>query len=288
MFKIAGQPDQISDFKLKASYWYITHKLQLRRALVVFLIVLSAGFFSYSIYKATSILLIQDKDFNQAISSLSSNLIDYEYFHQKNKPLDLQILDFDVIEGTENRKDFVVHLNNPNEKWVAQNALVQLISGGEVVEAKNTFIYPGESKYLVFFNQENASLVTSQIRIATVDWQRQMNFTELASQRLNFAVSEVEFKSAFDSGVRGKLPVSILSFKIKNATAYSYYQLGIYMILLSTQKVGGANYLALDQFRSGEERTVEMRWYESLPAIYKIEIIPEVDILNQASYMPAE
>lgn len=57
------------------------------------------------------------------------------------------------------------------------------------------------------------------------------------------------------------------------------------MILLGGQGVGGINYLALDQFRSGETRTVEMRWLTPLPTISDFVIVPEVDILNANSYM---
>ena len=281
----SGQPHQISDFKLKFSYWYVSNKLLLRRILVVFLILLNVGLFSYSIYSAVMTLFVYDQDYREAIEAMAVNSIDYQYFHEKNKPQDLEILGVDAVEGNENQYDFVVKISNANEKWVAREAVVQLIGGGEVAAEKTTFIYPGETKYVVFFSQEGVDPGSAQIRIYKVDWRRYSDFAELSRSRLNFEVSDIEFKSARDSGIERTLPVSLLTFKIKNNTAYDYWQIGIYMILMSGQKVGGANYLSLSKFLSGEIRDVEMRWYESLPSIYNIQILPEVDILDQSSYI---
>lgn len=288
MAKANNSENFVSDFKLKFSYWYIIHKFQLRKLLIIFLIVFNISLFGYSIYRAIMILFIQQQDYTRMVYYLPNNPTDYNYFRQKNKPREIQIAAFEVIAGAENRNDFIIKLTNPNEKWVAKKVAVQLISAGGVVAEKTTFIYPQDSKYIAFFNQENTSPTGSLVRIAEVLWERYLAFSDFARPRLNFEVSDTEFKSAVESGIKGELPVSILKFKIKNATAYNYWQVGVYMILLSAQKVGGANFLALDQFRSGETRTVEMRWYEPLPPIYDIEIIPEVDILDSGSYMPPE
>ena len=210
------------------------------------------------------------------------------YFHEKNKPQDLEILGLDVIQGTENQYDFVVKIFNGNEKWVVRSAVAQLVNNNEVIAEKNFLVYPSEVKYVIFFNQAEANPNSSQIRIAKVGWRHYLKFADFAASRLDFEISEIEFKSPRDLNLGGKLPVSLLTFKIKNNTPYDYWQVGLYMVLLSSQKVGGANYLALEKFLSGQTRPVEMRWYESLPPVYEIEIIPEVDILNSASYMPPQ
>lgn len=283
-----GQPGKVSNFKLKASYWYVSHKLQLKKLLIAFLILLGVGFYSYSIYQAIMILFVQEQNFRQDMANLSENLIDYPYFHEVNKPHDVQILKFDIVRSRDSHYDVVAYVKNPNSKWIASRVSFQLIVGGVVVAEKVGFIYPNEEKYFAIFDQEVSLQGSPILKIAKVDWRRYRQFEEFAEPRLKFDVSDIEFKPSIDSGIRGELPVSILNFKITNNSAYSYWQVGTYMVLSSSQRVVGANYISLDQFKSGESRDVEMRWYESLSSVNKIEVLPEVEILSDASYMPVE
>jgi len=282
------QPNKVTNFQLKFNYWYVTHKLQLRKGLIIFLILLSFSFYAYSIYKAVVILFIDDQNLNRELNYLSADSINYAYFHQVNQPKDLEILSFDSLAGRENRYDFVAKISNPNPQWFAANVLFQLLSGGKVIAEKNSFIYPGEEKYIAFFGQELTSFENPSLKVADIGWRRVHQFSDYALPRLNFTTSDIEFKSAQDSGIRGELPVSTLNFKITNNTAYSYWQVGVFMALLSGSDPVAVNYLSLDQFHSGETRNVEMRWYESLPSVQQIEILPEVDIFNSTSYMPVK
>jgi hypothetical protein len=234
------------------------------------------------------IFLVEDKDLEQTLAYLSADLIDYSYWREVNKPENLQILSFNSTDGREGRYDFIAEIRNPNPNFVASRVLFQLISGGQMIAETTTFIFPNEEKYVAIFGQEVARGESPVLKIAEVDWWRYHQFEELAQPRLKFEPSEIEFKSARESGIRGDLPVSTLDFKLTNNSAYSYWQVGVYMVLLSRQKAVGANYISLDQFLAGETREIEMRWYESLPAVNQIEILPEVNILKTRSYMPVE
>jgi len=285
---INGQPNQVSSFQLKLSYWYVTHKLQLKKGLSILLIFFSIILYSYSIYRAAMILLVEDQGFKQDISLLSTDLIDYSSLRQINQPKELEILGFDTIGGKDDRYDFVALIRNSNSQWVARQVTLQLLVGQTVVAEKNSFIYPGEDKYIAFFGQKVSGYNNPVLNIAQVTWRRYRDFEELAGPRLKFEVSDIKFSSAKESGIRGDLPVSRLTFKITNASAYSYWQVGVYMILFSGGRPIGANYTSLDQFRSNEARDVDMRWYESLPSVNQVEVLPEVDILSPGSFMPVE
>lgn len=283
-----GQPSQITSFQLKFSYWYVIHKFQLRKILIVFLIVLNLGFYGYAIYRAVVILIIQNQTYQQDLNSLSANLVDYSYFREANKPQGLEILSFDSLGGRDDRYDFVAQISNQNSDWVAADVLLQLIVNNQVVAEKRSFILPNEDKYLGFFGQEMTGLSDPTISVAEVKWQRFHRFDEFKEPRLNFTLADMEFKSAQESGIRGDLPVSTLNFKITNNTGFNYWRVGIYMVLLSGPQVVGANFTSLDQFLSRETRNIEMRFYESLPEVTDIKILPEVNILDPAVYMPVK
>ncbi|OGY49412.1 MAG: hypothetical protein A3D39_02640 [Candidatus Buchananbacteria bacterium RIFCSPHIGHO2_02_FULL_39_17] len=279
-------PNQIIDFKLKASYWYVTHKLLLRKILVGFLIFLNLVFYSYSLYLGLLIFVVQDPLLKQDLNQLSGNLIDYRYFHEINRPIPLEILDSAVLGSRDGRFDYILKVRNPNLKLTAAKALFQLVAGSQVMAEKHSFILPGEEKYIAFFGLESSADTAPAIRLAQVNWRRVSNYEDFRQQRFQFSSNEVEFKNA---GVgSSSSAVSTLNFKITNQSAYNYWQVGVYMVLFSGDQVVGANYLALDNFKSGETRPVEMRWYESLSYVSRVDIIPEVNILDPAVYMPVE
>jgi len=284
----SSQPEKFTDFKLKASYWYVTHKFQLRRVLVIFLILLNVGFYGYSLYKASVMLFVEQPGYLALFRNFDQDLIDYQFFRQKNQPQPLAIGSFVALPGPAENFDLVVLVNNPNANWTVRQATAQLLSGGEIVAERNIFIYPGEEKYVVFFNQAQASPTASQIRLVDVHWQRQPNFSEFGPPRLNFSTSNVDFQPVTRAGGRGELPISSLNFTIANNSAYSYWQVGVYMVLLTGSGIGGINYIALDQFKSGQIRPVAINWYGLLPPISSVKILPEVDIFNPTSYMPVE
>lgn len=276
---------EVSGFRLKVSYWYVTHKLQLRRAGVIFLIALSVGLYSFSLYRALMMLVVEGPAYKQLLSTLPTPGVDYKVFRQIQKPKSIEILGFDAVATNNDRYDFVTKVLNPNENFVARRAVFQLISGANVIAEKTVIIYPGEERYVVMFGQPVAG-DSPVLRLASVDWLRVSNFEAYKNPRIQFEVSGVEFKPAGESGVRGQLPVSTLDFDVTNRSAYSYWNVGMYMVLLGPGTAAGANFTSLDQFRSGETRHVSMKWYDQLPPVTSSEILPEVDILDPASYMP--
>ncbi|MFA6410388.1 MAG: hypothetical protein WCW26_02315 [Candidatus Buchananbacteria bacterium] len=281
-----SQPIPVSSFKLKASYWYVTHKLQLKKLLVIFLILLSVIFYGYAIYKAIMILAVQDKQYRQDLNYLTTQQIDYSYFHQVNKPKNIEILSFDTAGGREDRYDFIAKVFNPNTNFFGDQVYLQLVSEGRVVAEKTGFIFPGQEKYFAFFGQTVSDPANIAINIAKVDWKRVHDFEIFAEPRMKFEVTDVEYKPAEDLKIRGELSVSALNFKITNNSAYSFWHVGVFIALQSGDQTVGGSYTVLDQFRSGETRNIQMSWYDPLPSVSDYVIIPEVDILDSAAYMP--
>jgi hypothetical protein len=284
-----NQSPKKTDWQLKLSYWYVTHKLLLRQGLAGFLILLSIGLYGYALYRGSIMFFIEQPRYLRMFAALPNDLIDYAAFRQHDQPRQLSIVDFASLPTVEGSYDFVALVRNDNQDWITKQATAQLVNGGAVVAEKAIFIYPGREYYVVFFNQAEVSPAGTQIRLSDIQWQRFQNFNEFGNPRLNFVITTTEFQPVTRTGLQGELPVSSLNFTITNDTAFSYWQVGLTMVLLTGgQGIGGVNFITLDQFRAGETRDVTMRWYESLPPIASVKIVPTVDILNPASYMPVE
>lgn len=278
---------EVSNVRLKTSYWYVTHKPQLRRVLIGFLIALSIGLYGFSIYRALMMLVVEGPAYRALLQSIPTYYVDHAAFRQIQKPRPVEILAFDATTSNNERYDFIAKVLNPNENFVARKAVFQLVNGSQVVAEKTIIIYPGESRYVAMFGQATSG-ASPVLRLASVSWLRVHDFINYSSPRLNFEINNISFKPTGESGVHGQLPVSTLDFTVTNKTAYSYWNVGLYMVLIGSGTVSGANYTTLDQFKSGETRQVSMKWYEALPPVAGVEVLPEIDILDPASYMPVE
>jgi len=285
--EINSQPP-VSDFKLKASYWYVTHKVQLKKISIVSLVLLNVIFYSYIVFRSSVMFFIEQPNYLKMLNSLSTNLVDYSYFRTTNQPASLRIASFGALPNGVDGVDYVVNLENSNENWIVRQAEVQLIDNGKVVDKKQIFIYPGQAKYLVFFNEKQANQNSTSIALTNIKWQRTENFVEFSAPRLNFVISEIQFQPASLINKRGEAPVNTLNFKLANNSAYSYWQVGVYMILINGNGVVATNYLLVDQLKAGEIRDVSVNWAQSLPPVSTYLIEPEVDILNSSAYMPVE
>ncbi|OGY52290.1 MAG: hypothetical protein A3J59_02180 [Candidatus Buchananbacteria bacterium RIFCSPHIGHO2_02_FULL_56_16] len=282
-----NSPDRMSDFSLKVSYWYVVHKLLLKKLLISGLIVLNVGLFGYAGFRLGWMIFVDGPAYAAALNQLTTPLIDYSTLRANNHPADLELESFEALPMADDRYDFAVKLANPNDKHIAERVTVQLVSGGEVVAEKTTFVYPRMSTYVMFFNQTVPPNAT-ELRIAAVNWQRFLGFAAFAEPRLRLKITDAEFIPAGSASVGSSFPSSILRFTIKNEGAYGYWQVGTHLVLLSGQGIGGINYLVVDQLRAGESRTVEMRWLQPLPTITDFEIVPEVDLMHTSSYLPVE
>ena len=287
MPEAGGGPDQVSNFNLKLSYWYVSNKLKLKKVLIVFLILFNILLFGFAIYKAVKILFFDDKILFQNLNVLTQSAIDYQYFRQANQPAELEVIDFNAVNVGGGRVDYVAKVKNPNPKHIARQAVFELVAGGQVVAEKTTFFYPQEEKYVMIFGQSGVS-ATAVLRVKDTVWRRINQPEKFFPERLLFAITDVDFKTARETGLRGELPISTLTFNIANNSAYGYWTVGTYIVLYSGSQVVGANYISFDNFRSGEKRPAEVRFYENIASVSRVDVVPEVDLLDAESYMPVE
>jgi len=280
-------PVPVTSLGLRLSYWYVTHKLQIKAAVVAVLVVLNIGLFGYSAYRATILFYVELPDYQQSLRDLTTQPIDYAYFRQANAPRPLQIATFEAVGGQDSRYDLVVKLSNPNADMYARSVTVEFIAGGEVVDRQTGFVLPGDERYFLSLAKRVNYIGDAQIRVASVEWQRVHFYEAYAEPRLRFVITDAAFTPASELRVPGELPISSLRFTVRNDTGYGFWNIGFATALLSGSGIGGINYISLDQFLPGEERNVEVRWQESLPGINDMEILPDVDILNEQVYMPS-
>ena len=268
--------NNLSNSQLRFSYWYISHKLELKRWLAVGLAVVAALFWFYVIWQVVFGAINFQRDdvrLRQLIYGGNSVLPAME----NSKPQSLQLSPIKVFSQADGRYDFLAQVANPNAAWLATFDYQFKTPPGNSLIRKG-FALPGETKNLMDLGIKGSSV---QLEITNQKWIKYGNFSYLKDVRHNFVFDKAEFIAGAGLGEPDRLV-----FELANKSPFGYWQFGVQALLYSGSQLVSINYLNLEQLKSGESRRVELFWHESLPAINNFEIKPDVNILDEDNIMP--
>ncbi|PIS05617.1 MAG: hypothetical protein COT81_00005 [Candidatus Buchananbacteria bacterium CG10_big_fil_rev_8_21_14_0_10_42_9] len=285
-----GSPyHNVSNFQLKLSYWYITHKIQLRKILMVVLIIFDILIFSFVFWSIINLYFITYNDHQLVLRSLSQDLIDYKSFREAYAPVPLQIVGVRVITSSSGESDILVRVKNPNFKLAVSKVDYKIFADGAEVASGSTFVLPDTEKFFAGYNVANlARNADIQLQLEKVNWRRVDNYEAIAAERLRFEIIDTEYIPPNNSSIAGRLPVSIAQAEVRNNSAFNYWQVGFFTAVYSGQELVGVNYSTVEPFRSGETKLIEARWFSLLGNISQIEVILDVNILDPNSIMELE
>ncbi len=205
-------------------------------------------------------------------------------------PEALKLSDADVFALGDGRFDFYAQVENKNENYWIEFDYYFEYSGELVTESRSGYVYPLSSKPLIDLAVElNTNPQTTQVVIENVEWHFVdphliPDFAAFLEDRLDFEIVETDYVPSLDFDT----VVARSSFTVENQTAYGYWEPVFYVLLYRGTSVAGVTQAIIPEFAPGDERTVEQNWFGTLPAVTKVEVIPEVDLLDTDSYLPLE
>ncbi len=275
----------MTDQQLKVGYWYVTHKQQMRQLLVAVLILLNVGVWGYGIYGWVT-YLTQTERHEAMMRDFLNPYIDYAAFKERDAPRNFQILGSGVFPIGDNRYDIMVKIRNPNPQWMALVEYQFMVNNPKVVmRSYRDFVLPGDDKYLLDLGVSSESaLGAPKLNILSLKWQRVDNFKAKKEQRLQITISDTEFLASRTLGLAERLEINRARFTARNASPYNFWKTGFVIVLFSGTKPVGVNYLLIDSFSSSEIRDLEVSWFNALPSVTKVEVKPDLNIMDSANY----
>ena len=286
---IQDPPTDFTEGQLQFAGWYVYHKILLKKILTGFLILLCVIFWGYGLYGFVNYYLIEGPAFNAAINNLSQ-AIDYSAINAAIQPKSLVLGTTTVFSSGAGRYDFAAEITNQNSGWRAEFTYDFLVDGVARPEKKN-FILPGDQKYLfdLGVNETNKPRQVL-LEVKSLAWHRIdphdiPDYASWRDTRLNFVVQNVKFSPA---AVQGTIPISRASFDVTDNSAFSFWDVGFEIFLYRGSSLAAVNYITLEEFRSGQNRPVEVSWFEPLSSITQVKVVPEVDIFDPDVFMPVE
>jgi hypothetical protein len=208
--------------------------------------------------------------------------------HQANTPQPLALSGAQILANGA-KFDLIALVRNQNPKHGA-SFTYRFVSGSEATQPQKGFILPGEEKYVATLGASFASRPSAvQLELMDVQWRPidRHAIPDLAAfekDRLTFTVTNPLFDPAVpvDTKTVGKT-----TFTLTNATGYGYQAVRVLVVMYTGSAITAVNEATLVALQPGETRNAEVTWFDTLPAISKVEVLPEVDVLDDAVYLRA-
>ncbi|MBI4435529.1 hypothetical protein HY630_02565 [Candidatus Uhrbacteria bacterium] len=275
----------------RLSVWWVTHRALLKRIGFALFIAFDAGLLLFGGWHFLDAFAISyQSEQNAVMRVVALGQSDLHAYTAANAADNLEVEDGRVISIGNSRYDLYTTLSNPNNDWWAEFTYT-FTAGGEQTESRRGFILPSQEKPVTELAVESASPISStSLMIEDVRWHRVdahaiPDYVTWADDRLNFVVSASSFEkeTRFDGETFGRT-----AFTIENDTAYSYYDVGLFILLLRGSSVVGVNRTTLSALESGVETEVTVNWFGTLPSVSQVQIIPELNIFDLGVYKPLQ
>ncbi len=272
-----------------ASFW-VRNKVAARKAVYAVLIIVNAVFWGYAFWGFIDAYALSYPRESRIPQEIAANEVIARQL-SSNRPLNVGVSPVDVFQNTDGRLDMIVPVENPNTEWAATFTYRFNVSG-ELTPERSGFILPGEQTYLGEFGyaQTTPGEKAAALTVDNLKWMRinpsvvGSDYSAWLARRNAFDIGKVT--QSRDVQINGK-PVLRTTFTFGNPTAYGYWNVDLYVVLKRADVAIAATRVSLTNVTSGDSRTVSLDWFEQLPSISDVEVVPVVNYLDPAAYMPA-
>lgn len=274
----------MSERQLGFAYWFVTHRILLKKIALSVFIVFDAVFLLYGLYGFVDYFFITGPKEAKYISQLPLSLVNPEAIY-KERARSLEILSTHLVPSA-GKYDLAAKIRNPNEDWYAKFSY-NFIVDGKPTKVQEGFVLPKEEKFLFELAVERTGARLASLAISDVRWQK-INLHEIPDYEvwkkvnLNFPISEIVFNGAMRTDTK---VFSQADFKVKNLTANDFWQVDFKVILYRGPVLAGINFVRVDRFYAADERSVSLVWYESIPGVSRVEVYPEVNVFDEKNYI---
>lgn len=294
--KAAEMEKKLNNFKdiegvstrgLSFGLWYMKHRHTFFLSAVWFLTILATVLWVYSLYYFGYYLLVGSKR-----DRINNNVITDNPLAIEQRKL-MSGLSYGFIQAVDlgrNSYSLIGEVNSTNaNNWSVFD--YYFIVDGEPVGTSTSYILPNDKKYLTSVidewttRPESVRLVISNFRWSKLDRHLITNWEQYKADRLSFVVLDKKFVGASQSALSDRLPVNTLSFNISNRTAYSFREAPLSIILYSGAEVVYVKDYIINNFYSQDRKDVNLTLIGNLPNITRIEVLPQVNILDDGSYL---
>jgi len=282
-----------SEREFRFAKWFAGHKEQLRKILIIFLIIIDVGLFAFVGWKF-GIYFLGKEEHEKIIQQPTQSEIDIPYFKEHFQPEELIVQEVQVLkhlslsgEGRFNYS-FLTKIVNPNEKWMISKMEYRFVYAGGTTESRETFILPQTEKYIFASGDHFANGPTNaELEIIDLQWKR-VKGAEVDTLKILDKVyaEDVElFQTSSDERI---FQMPEVTFIARNDSVHGFWEIPFLIVLYQDQRILDVNSIVVSRLRGGEKRQAELIWPYHVPGANRAEVFPQLNILDPDVFMKEE
>lgn len=268
--------DNLTDKQLKWGYWWVLHRSAVKRTIIIFLSVICLGLVVYVSWQLVDWLTSRQAE-EEALRQLVSQTINIEDYRRRNQPEPLQIGIVTAVPSSRGLYDLVAEVKNPNINWATTDMTVVFVADNQTFTT-NAFFLPLEEKYIVKLGLPfRLKPQHVNVNFSDIQWQRVKNLDELSIPDFEISEQNIERVTPADSD---SPTATRLTFKLTNASPFSYWQVGLTVVLSRGGSIQAVGRQILSNIVSQSTRSVEFYWPDSQIIADSVIVKPEVNVLD--------
>ncbi len=275
--------DKLTSDQIKFGYWFVTHKLLLRRIGIMALMAFDAFLFIVVAYNLLNFYIFSQPEINAQNLALTSDRIKYEYWQEKSAPLPLTMDSVQYLGNVPGKFDLVAFVNNPNKTWYLKELTYHFQDGSVATPSKTTFVLPLQNKVIMELAfASGQSLTNPTLIVDNVKWEKTADYEFLRDKVWNVTISEAVFTS--EANAAGGPSLNKIKFNATNNSAYNFWDAQFNVLMYRGETLVYVNSIPARTFSSQEKKELNINVFPETVFGTKVEVVPEVDILKPESF----
>lgn len=271
-FYTSNYPDKKNLRRMNFGLWLSESRGSINRFFIIFLSVLSLGFFVFSVISLVNYIKAGDPTIQMVENNLTF----------KSNVKQLVFSQVNVFPGSD-KIDLAILVKNENPNFYVSFDYC-FNQGDKAVSCGQNFILPSEEKYVIAFSVKPLDQPGDySFVISKMSWSRISksiaNYEDYYKQRLGVLIEDVSFNSSLKKA-SSYSDTNNLDFTLLNPTAFSYFELPLNILVFSGTELSGVNRHTVDSFYSGESRQINLSWTAPLGTANRVEIKPSLNIFD--------
>lgn len=284
---MANEQIDLDKKMLERGYWIATHRLAIERwttrALYLFILLMYLIFFvQFGIY------MYRLNQWNVLLASSITPLMDWRAIHEQRSPLEVEFGTPLLFASGEGRYDFVVEVYNPNEQWAIESLTYEFVYGDDQrTPAQQTFVLPGERRYITVLGFESAEPITSiaSFNASQYRWHKVSHLPPL-SWDFTEPPLYTPRQTIVENRIQRVLPASV-GWTVRNASTLNIRTVVWQVVFLSGNSLAGVAEYRREDFPFLEERSFSFSVSDAVGRVDRVKVFPIVNIFDpNFSYLP--
>jgi hypothetical protein len=294
-------PDHFTEQELKMSFWYVNNKLKIQKGILLAVLVATVALMLWAVYLMVDIWALNGRAYQMSMQKVAAapGQMAGMYLAGEDQVQDVQIIQTEVFALGDGRYDIMAELGNLNEKYYAQFEYRFVTAAGQTAWQGGA-VLPGQTRYVYALNESFDGVADSaEVEFREFKWRAIPGFAEFTQQRQRMNIDGIRFVPGAEApeeevdetegnGDEAE-PVALVNdsvqFTLKNDSTYSFKRVPVFVVAYVGNRIQAINKITVPRVMANSSRDITVPWYQDLGVVSRVEIYPQVDIVDDTVYL---